>query len=92
MPALCSELIKMLAISITKIPANIVEIMATRLEEVLSNKLDADLSALQPYNNQAADTRLLLHALSTSKSGFKQLSIVTVDTMLLYWLCITSTN
>ena len=45
--------------------------MATHLEEVLSNKLDADLSALQPYNNEAADMRLLLHALGTSKSGFK---------------------
>ena len=71
MTTLSPELIKMLAINITKIPANIVEIMATHLEEVLSNKLDADLSALQPYNNEAADMRLLLHALGTSKSGFK---------------------
>ena len=38
-----TELFKMLAINITKIPANIVEIMATHLEEVFSNNLDADL-------------------------------------------------
>ena len=41
-----TELLKMLAISITKIPANIVKIMATHLDEVLSNNFDADLSAL----------------------------------------------
>ena len=35
----------MLAINITKIPLNIVQIMATHLEEVLSNNLDADLYA-----------------------------------------------
>ena len=40
-----TELFKMLAINITKIPLNIVEIMATHLEEVLSNNLDADLYA-----------------------------------------------
>ena len=70
----------MLAINITKIPANIVEIMATHLEEVLSNNFDADLSALQPCNHEEADTRLLLHALGASKSEFKRLLIVTVDT------------
>ena len=53
--------------------------MATHLEDVLSN-FDADLSALQPCNNEQLDTRLLLHALDASKSGFKRLLIVTVDT------------
>ena len=75
-----TELFKMLAINITKIPASIVEIMATHLEEVLSKNLDADLSALQPCNHEEADTRLLLQALNASKSGFKRLLIVTVDT------------
>ena len=75
-----TELLKMLAINITKIPAKIFEIKATHLEEVLSNNLDADLSALQPCNHEEADTRLLLHALNASKSGFKRLLIVTVDT------------
>ena len=70
----------MLAINITEIPANIVKIMATHLEEVLSNNLDADLSALQPCNHEEADTRLLLNALDASKRGFKRLLIVTMDT------------
>ena len=70
----------MLAINITKIPKNIVEIMATHLEDVLSNNLDGDLFTLQPCNHKEADTRLLLHALDTSKSGFKRFLIVTVDT------------
>ena len=59
----------MLAINIIKIPTKIVEIMATHLEEVLSNNLKADLSALQPCNHKEANTRLLLHALNTSKSN-----------------------
>ena len=81
-----AELFKMLAINITKVPASIVEIMATHLEEVLSNNLDADLSALQPCNH--ADTRLILHALDASKSGFKRLLIITVDTdVLILALC-----
>ena len=75
-----TELFKMLAINITKIPKNIVEIMATHLEDVLSNNLDGDLFTLQPCNHEEADTRLLLHALDTSKSGFKRFLIVTVDT------------
>ena len=45
----------MLAINITKIPLNIVEIMATHLEEVLSNNLDADLFGLQLCNHKEAD-------------------------------------
>ena len=45
----------MLAINITKIPTNIVKIMATHLEEVLPNNLDADLSALQLCNHKEAD-------------------------------------
>ena len=75
-----TELFKMLTINITKIPKNIVEIMATHLEDVLSNNLDGDLFTLQPCNHKEADTRLLLHALDTSKSGFKRFLIVTVDT------------
>ena len=75
-----TELFKILAINITKIPENIVEIMATHLEEFLSNNLDADLPALQPCNHEEADTRLLLHTLDGSKRGFKRLLIVTVDT------------
>ena len=73
------QLFKMLAISITKIPANIVESWINRLEEVLSSNLDANLSALQPCNHEEADTHLLLHAFDASKSGFKWL-IVAVDT------------
>ena len=79
----------MLAINITKIPTKIVEIMATHLEEVLSNNLKADLSALQPCNHEKANTRLLLHALNASKSRFRRLLIVAVD-ILLYSLCVTS--
>ena len=75
-----TELFKMLAIHVTEIPANIIEIMATHLEEVLFNNLDADLSSLQPYNHEEADMHLLLHALDASKSGFKQLLIVKVGT------------
>ena len=70
----------MLAINIAKILANIVEIMTTHLEEVLSDNLDADLSALQPCNHEEVDTRLLLHALDASESGFQWLLILTVDT------------
>ena len=78
-----TELSKMLAINITKIPANIVEIMATHLEEVLSNNLDADLSALQPCNHEQADMRLFLQALDASNSGFKRLLIVDTDIVVL---------
>ena len=70
----------MLTINIAKILANIVEIMTTHLEEVLSDNLDADLSALQPCNHEEVDTRLLLHALDASESGFQWLLILTVDT------------
>ena len=35
-----TELLKMLAINITEIPTNIVEIMATHFEKVLSNNLE----------------------------------------------------
>ena len=73
----------MLAINITKIPANIVEIMATHLEEVLSNNLDADLSALQPCNHEQADMRLFLQALDASNSGFKRLLILDTDIVVL---------
>ena len=66
------------AINITKILADIVEIIATHWEVVLSNNLDANLSTLQPYNHEEADTHLLVHALDTSKSVFKRLMIVTV--------------
>ena len=54
-----TKLFKILAIRITKIPANIVEIMATHLEEVISNNLDGDLSAFQPFNHEETDTSLL---------------------------------
>ena len=50
------------------------------MEEVLSNNLDAESSALQPFNHEETGTRLLLHALDPSNSGFKRLLIVTVDT------------
>ena len=70
----------MLAINITKIPTKIVEIMATHLEEVLSNNLKTDLSALHLCNHEEANTRLLLHALNALKSRFRRLLIVAVDT------------
>ena len=54
--------------------------MATHLEEVLSNNLHADLSALQPCNHEKVDTPLLLNALDASKRGFKRLLIATMDT------------
>ena len=54
--------------------------MPTHLEEVLSDNLDADLFALQPCNHEEADMHLLLHALDASKSGFKRLLIVILDT------------
>ena len=53
--------------------------MATHLEEVISN-LNSDLSALQPCKLKEVDTHLLLHVCGDSKSGFKQLLIVTVNT------------
>ena len=77
----------MLAINITNIPTNLFEIMATHLEEVLSNNLNSDLSVLQPCNHKEADTCLLLHALDGSESRFKQLLIVTVDTDVVLALC-----
>ena len=61
--------------------------MATHLEEVLSSNLDADLSALQSCNHEEADTRLLLHALEASRSGFKRLLTVTADTDVVLALC-----
>ena len=53
--------------------------MATHLEEVIWN-LNGDLSALQPCKHKEVDTHLLLHVCGHSKSGFKQLLIVTVHT------------
>ena len=50
--------------------------MATHLEVVISD-LNGDLSALQPCKHKEVDTRLLLHVFGDSKSGFKQLLIVT---------------
>ena len=70
----------MLAINMTKIPKNMLEIMENNLEEVLSDNLDTDLSPLQPCNHTEGDTRILLHALGDSKSGFKWFLIVTVAT------------
>ena len=69
-------LFKMLAINITKIPANIVEIMATHLGEFLS--------ALEPCNHEKANMHLLFHACEASKNGFKRLLIVIVC-----WFCVT---
>ena len=40
----------------------------------------------QPCNHEEADTPLLLHALDASKSGFKQLLIVTMDTDVVVWV------
>ena len=54
-----TELFKMLTINITKIPANIVEIMAIHLEEVLLNKLGCCLictPTLQPQRSRHALT------------------------------------
>ena len=58
-----TALLKMLATSKTKMPEIIVEIMAAHLERVLSNHLDADLSALKPCNHEEVDISLFLHAL-----------------------------
>ena len=73
----------MLAINITKIPAKIVEIMATHLEEVLSDNLHADVSALQPCNHEEGDMHLFLQALDAWNSGFKRLLIVDTDIIVL---------
>ena len=75
-----AEVFKMVAVNIIKSPANIVEIMATHLEEVPSKNLDADLSSLQPCNHKETHKYLILHALDASRSWFKWLLIVTVDT------------
>ena len=75
-----TELFKLLAVNIAEIPSNSVNILATHLEEVLSNNPDVDVSAIQPCNHEEADTRLLLHALHASNDGFSKLLIVTVDT------------
>ena len=63
-----AEVFKMVAVNIIKSPANIVEIMATHLEEVPSKNLDADLSSLQPCNHKETDACSLLHALDASRS------------------------
>ena len=75
-----AEVFKMVAVNIIKSPANIVVIMATHSEEVPSKNLDADLSSLQPCNHKETHTCLILHALDASRSWFKWLLIVTVDT------------
>ena len=75
-----TELFKLLAVNIANIPSSSVEILATYLEDVLSNNPNVDVSAIQPCNHEEADTRLLLHALHASNNGFQKLLIVTVDT------------
>ena len=75
-----AEVFKMVAVNIIKSPANIVEIRTTHSEEVPSKNLDADLSSLQPCNHKETDTCFLLHAFDASRSWFKWLLIITVDT------------
>ena len=75
-----TELFKLLAVNITQIHSNVVDVIATHLEEVLSNNTNIDVSTIQPCNHEEADTRLLLHVLHASKNGFKKQLIVTVDT------------
>ena len=72
-----TELFVMLALSFAVI-AN-PTIMATNLENVVTNDLSLNNQELVPCNDEEADTRLLLHILSGSSCGYKKISIVTVD-------------
>lgn len=48
-------------------------------DAVVSNKT-LNLSALQPCNQEEADTRLFLHVMNASHNGLKKIMIITVDT------------
>ena len=73
-----TELFVMLAQSFTAI-ANLT-IVATNLENVVTNDLSLNNQEFASCNHEEADTRLLLHVLSGSSCGYKKKSVVTVDT------------
>ena len=72
-----TELLVMLAQPFTAI-AN-PTIVATNLENVVTNDLSLNNQELALCNHDEADTRLFLHVLSGSSCGYKKISIVTVD-------------
>jgi hypothetical protein len=55
------------------------EVVATLGDHVLSNKIHADLSALQPCTHEEGDTRMILHAADAAHTADKIL-LRTVDT------------
>jgi len=55
-------------------------IVATNLENIVTNDPTLNNLELAPCNHEEADTWLLLHVLSGSSCGYKKISIVTVDT------------
>ena len=69
-----TELSVMLAQSFTA------TIVATNLENVVTNDLSLNNQELGPCNHEEADTRLLLHVLSGSSCGYKKIFIITVAT------------
>ena len=50
-------------------------IVATNLENVVTNDLSLNNQELAPCNHEESDTRLLLHVLSGSSCGYKKISI-----------------
>ena len=74
-----TELFMMLAESLITMESNF-DIVVTNLKNVSSNNVN-NLHKLFPCNHEeAADTRIFLHAKSASDNGIRKLSIVTVDT------------
>ena len=74
-----TELFCMMADALVTSPNNDKVIVSTRLETVISNKL-INTSALQPCNQEEADTRIFLHVKNISSQGYSKVTVITVDT------------
>ena len=67
----------MLAESLITIGTDTTTIIATELENAVSNSFQADICNI---HHEEADTRLYLHAIDASNRGCKKITIITVDT------------
>ena len=54
--------------------------VATRLEDVVSNSASLEIHHLQPCNKEEADDIMFLHVQNASLSGYRKITIITVDT------------
>lgn len=56
------------------------EVNSTRAEHVLSSSSDSDRHIVEPCTHEEADTRVILHTLDASLSGYRRIMIRTNDT------------